>query len=62
MAGGKLIGKFMTYYDHRHEFAQREMDLALTIGRQLGFAIERLRSEAALRAEREVEDEGMEGG
>ncbi|MBS7697442.1 MULTISPECIES: PAS domain S-box protein [unclassified Chelatococcus] len=36
-----LIGKFMVYYDTPHVFTDREHDLALTIGRQLGFAVER---------------------
>ena len=50
---GRLIGKFMTYYDRPHVFAKAENDLALTIAHQLGFAVERVRAEAARqRAER----------
>ena len=45
MAQGKLIGKFMVYYDKPHAFAATEIDLAVTIARQLGFSIERVRAE-----------------
>jgi len=44
-AQGKLIGKFMVYYDTPHAFAASEIDLAVTIARQLGFSIERVRAE-----------------
>jgi two-component sensor histidine kinase len=44
-ANGLLIGKFMTYYEGAHEFTDCEMELAVTIARQLGFSIERLRAE-----------------
>ena len=49
LAHGKLIGKFMIYHDRPRPFADAEIDLALTIARQLGFAIERSRAEDALR-------------
>jgi PAS domain S-box-containing protein len=45
MAGGKLIGKFMAYYDATREFAREDIDLALTLARQLGFAVERMQAE-----------------
>ena len=45
MAQGRLIGKFMVYYDKPHSFAGAEIDLAVTIARQLGFSIERVRAE-----------------
>jgi PAS domain S-box-containing protein len=45
MAGGKLIGKFMTYYQTPREFAPEDIDLALTLARQLGFGIERMQAE-----------------
>jgi len=41
---GRLLGKFMLYYDEPHEFSDSEIDIALTIARQLGFSIERTRS------------------
>ena len=59
VANGRLIGKFMTYYDTPHKFGDRDIEIALTIARQLAFAIEqdRLRSDrrAAERALRESE-------
>jgi PAS domain S-box-containing protein len=47
MAEGRLVGKFMVYYDAPREFDGEEMELALTLARQLGFAIERMRAEQA---------------
>ena len=49
VAEGKLIGKFMTYYDAPHGFADTEISVALTIARQLGFSIQRMRTEQAKR-------------
>ena len=49
VAMGKLIGKFMVYFNEPHHFSQEEIDLSLTIARQLAFAVERKRSEEALR-------------
>jgi two-component system CheB/CheR fusion protein len=49
MAEGKLIGKFMTYYDAPHVFTGPELGLALTIAGQLALGIERKRAEEALR-------------
>ena len=46
-AGENLIGKFMTYYDAPHEFTEQELDLALTLAHQIGFAVERKRVENA---------------
>jgi PAS domain S-box-containing protein len=49
---GALVGKFMTYYDAPHVFTAAEINLAITIARQLGFAVERMSAEdARLRAE-----------
>jgi two-component sensor histidine kinase len=45
-SSGALIGKFMVYYDSPHEFTESEAELSLTIARQLGFSIERMRAEA----------------
>jgi PAS domain S-box-containing protein len=44
---GRLIGKFMAYYDRPHAFPASERDLALTLARQLGFAVERMRAQRA---------------
>jgi PAS domain S-box-containing protein len=46
---GKLIGKFMVYYDAPHNFTGAEMRLSQTISGQLSLAIERLVSERELR-------------
>lgn len=53
IAAGAVIGKFMTYYDAPHSFESREFNLALTIARQLGFAVERRRAEEARRSAEE---------
>jgi PAS domain S-box-containing protein len=50
VTNGRLIGKFMAYYNAPHAFTETEVDLALAIGRQLGFGVERLRAEEARRA------------
>lgn len=47
LAEGRVIGKFMAYYGSAHEFGSSEVDLALTIARQLGFGLARLRSDRA---------------
>jgi PAS domain S-box-containing protein len=49
VARGYVIGKFMTYYGDPHDTSPEEAELALTIARQLGFAIERRRNDEALR-------------
>jgi PAS domain S-box-containing protein len=43
--GGKIAGKLMAYYDAPHRFLPKEIDLGLTIARQLGFGLERLHAE-----------------
>jgi PAS domain S-box-containing protein len=48
-AGGKIAGKFMAYYDATHVFAPREIEAGITIARQLGFGLERVRGEEAMR-------------
>jgi PAS domain S-box-containing protein len=45
MTHGRLTGKFMAYYDRPHVFTSAEIDLAVTIARQLGFAIENMGAE-----------------
>ncbi|HSZ64256.1 MAG TPA: PAS domain S-box protein [Terriglobales bacterium] len=46
---GKLMGKFMMYFPSRHDFSTDELELSLAIARQLAFAIDRKRADAALR-------------
>lgn len=47
---GKVIGKFMTYYERPHFYSKEEADLAMNIAHQLGFSIERKRAEMERRA------------
>lgn len=47
IAKGELIGKFMAYHSTPHVFNEREVELAVTIARQLGFSVERMRAEGA---------------
>ena len=51
---GRLLGKFMAYYDHCHAFSQADIDLAVTIARQLGFGIQRVRSDEERRKAVEI--------
>jgi len=53
VTGGRLIGKFMAYYAEPHRFDDAETDLALTIARQIGFSVDRIRSEEARRVAEE---------
>jgi PAS domain S-box-containing protein len=50
---GKLAGKFMIYYDEPHAFNDEEVELGLTIARQLALGIEHRQAEAALRESEE---------
>jgi PAS domain S-box-containing protein len=53
--GEQIVGKFMAYYDTPHRFSEPELDVALTLARQLGSSITRLKAEDARRvAERAV--------
>ena len=45
--GGRLLGKFMAYYDQLHPFTDRELELARTLADQLGFSIVRVRARKA---------------
>jgi PAS domain S-box-containing protein len=53
VTSGRLLGKFMSYYDTSHVFTAAELELAVAIGRQLGFGVERLRAEQARRTAEE---------
>lgn len=46
---GRLIGKFMVYFNTHHEFTETDLDLSLTIARQLAFAIDRQQAQEKLR-------------
>ncbi|MDQ7248005.1 PAS domain S-box protein [Dongia sedimenti] len=43
----RLLGKFMAYYDTPHAFTEPEINIALTLARQLGFGLERMQAERA---------------
>jgi PAS domain S-box-containing protein len=45
--GSRLLGKFMAYYDAPHVFTRAEIELAMTIGHQLGSGVQRKRAERA---------------
>ena len=49
VAQGTLVGKFMAYFATPHAFTAVELDVATTIARQLGFAVQRMRAEEARR-------------
>ncbi len=50
VADGEVVGKFMTYYPERRTFLASEVELAVTIARQVGFSLERARADARRRA------------
>lgn len=49
VSDGRIVGKFMAYYDAPRSLDASEVDLAMTIARQLGFAVARLRDAEARR-------------
>ena len=53
-AAGGVVGKFMIYHDQPRRFSDEEVELAVIIGRQLGFSLERVHAEEALHREREL--------
>jgi PAS domain S-box-containing protein len=50
VADGEVVGKFMTYYPEPRTFAASEIEIAVTIARQVGFSLERARADARRRA------------
>jgi PAS domain S-box-containing protein len=48
ISGGALIGKFMAYFRAPHEFDGQDLNVALTIARQLSYATERQRADATI--------------
>jgi PAS domain S-box-containing protein len=50
---GNVIGKLMAYFNAPHVFTKGDIELSLTIARQLAFALERQRSADALRQSEE---------
>jgi len=50
---GRLIGKFMSYYNQPHVFNDEEIEIGLTIARQTALGIEQQRADEALRKSEE---------
>src|SRR5579859_5225926 len=50
---GKLMGKFVIYYDTPHDFNRQELQLAQAIARQLAISLERKQAEEGLRQSEE---------
>ena len=53
LSNDKLVGKFMMYFNNPHSFADTELQLSLTIARQIAFAISRRGAEEASRESEE---------
>jgi PAS domain S-box-containing protein len=53
VSNGRLIGKFMIYFNAPHVFGEGEIDLSLTIARQVISGINRMRADEALRESEE---------
>jgi PAS domain S-box-containing protein len=49
VGSGKLLGKFMLYFDAPHSFGRNEFDVALAIAAHIAFGVERRRVETTLR-------------
>lgn len=49
MGGGALLGKFMIYFNQPHHFTADELTIAKVIANKIGYAINRSRSDTALR-------------
>jgi two-component sensor histidine kinase len=45
VAGDRLVGKLMSYYDQPHDYNDEEKKLSLELARQIGFGVERKRAE-----------------
>lgn len=54
VAERRVIGKFMAYYPHPHDFSRAELNLAVAIALQLSFAIERVQADEK---QREAEEQ-----
>ena len=48
-ASGRLLGKFMVYFNQPHRFSEEDIQLARTIAGHVAFALERLNSQRQLR-------------
>jgi hypothetical protein len=55
-ARGELVGKFMAYYATPHVFTDTDINIAVTVARQLGFGLERLGAEEQRRKAEEAKE------
>ncbi|HXF36779.1 MAG TPA: GAF domain-containing protein [Actinomycetota bacterium] len=65
VAGGRLLGKFMLYFDERRALSEEEVVVAETIGAYIAFAIDRLGTVSRLQRSRrllEVITQGLADG
>jgi PAS domain S-box-containing protein len=53
LSRGRLMGKFMAYFDAPHAFTQEEIDLGQSIARQLAFGIDRRTADEEVRRSEE---------
>ena len=54
LSRGRLIGKFMVYFDREHELDREAFELAHTLAGHVAFAVERMRDEEKLARYREI--------
>jgi PAS domain S-box-containing protein len=54
LSRGRLIGKFMVYFDREHALDPEDFELARAIAGHVGFAVERMRGEDKLTLYREI--------
>jgi PAS domain S-box-containing protein len=59
--GGRVVGKFMLYYDDPHDFADDELVLAEAMATQIAGASERRRAEDMLRRQRDQYQQILSG-
>ncbi len=58
----ELVGKFMVYFDQPHEFSDHELEVSLTIGRQLVLALQRITARQELEASEQSLRLALEAG
>lgn len=58
--GRQLLGKFMLYFDQPRELTPEELELAQTIGGNVGFAIAKARDEQSVREAKSVAERASE--
>jgi PAS domain S-box-containing protein len=59
---GRLLGKFMIYYNTPHQFTEEEIQLAQTIANHVAFAIDRKRKDHALQESHSLLQSALDAG